>query len=70
MLNIITKEVPIDEELKTRIEFMCNFCNIKPTIINGSVRRVEKTNLVYTKWHTIIKSMIYFILKELLKIII
>lgn len=49
MLNIITKEVPIDEELKTRIEFMCNFCNIKPTIINGSVRRVEKTNLVYTK---------------------
>lgn len=32
MLNIITSEVPIDEELKTRIEFICDFCNIKPTL--------------------------------------
>lgn len=54
MLNIITKEVPIDEELKTRIEFMCNFCNIKPTIINGSVRRVEKTNINYIEPNKII----------------
>ena len=24
---------------------MCNFCNIKPTIIDGSVLRVKKTNI-------------------------
>ena len=45
MLNIIIKEVPIDEELKTRIKFMCDFFNIKPTIINGSVCRIEKANI-------------------------
>lgn len=54
MLNIIIKEVPIDEELKTRIKFMCDFCNIKPTIINGSVRRIEKTNINYIEPHKII----------------
>ena len=47
MLNITTKEVQIDEELKTRIEFICDFCNIKPTIINGSIRKIEKTNINY-----------------------
>ena len=54
MLNIITKEVPMDEELKTRIKFMCDFCNIKPTIINGSVRRIEKTNINYIEPNKII----------------
>ena len=54
MLNIIIKEVPIDEELKTRIKFMCDFCNIKPTIINGSVRRIEKTNINYIEPNKII----------------
>lgn len=50
MLNIIIKEVPIDEELKTRIEFICDFCNIKPTIINGSIRKIEKTK--YERYHS------------------
>lgn len=54
MLNIITSEVPIDEELKTRIEFICDFCNIKPTIINGSIRRIEKTNINYIEPNKII----------------
>ena len=34
MLNIITKEVPIDEELQSKIQFICDFCNVKPTNIN------------------------------------
>ena len=54
MLNIIIKEVPIDEELKTRIKFMCDFCNVKPTFINGSVRRIEKTNINYIEPNKII----------------
>ena len=28
MLNIITKEVPIDEELQSKIQFICDFCNV------------------------------------------
>lgn len=54
MLNITTKEVQIDKELKTKIEFICDFCNIKPTIINGSIRKIEKTNINYIEPNKII----------------
>ena len=54
MLNITTKEVPIDEDLKTRIQFICDFCNTEPAFINGSIRRVEKTNINYIEPNKII----------------
>jgi len=54
MLNIITKEVPIDEDLKTKIQFICDFCNTKPTFINGSIRRIDKTNINYIEPNKII----------------
>ena len=47
MLKVITKEIPIDEELKTRIQFICDFCNNTPTFINDSIRKVEKTTDEY-----------------------
>lgn len=40
MLNIITKEVPITEELQSKIKFICDFCNVNPTFINGSIRKI------------------------------
>ena len=49
MLKVITKEIPIDEELKTRIQFICDFCNTTPTFINGSIRKVDKTTDEYRK---------------------
>lgn len=49
MLKVITKEIPIDEEFKTRIQFICDFCNTTPTFINGSIRKVEKTLFNYRK---------------------
>ena len=61
MLNIITKETPIDEELKTRIQFICDFCNTTPTIINGSIRKIDKTNLSYIEPHRIIINDITFL---------
>ena len=54
MLNIITKEVPIDEELQSKIQFICDFCNVKPTFINGSIRKIEKTNINYIEPNKII----------------
>lgn len=44
MINIITKELHFDEELKKKIEFVCGFCNTTPTIINGNIRNIEQTN--------------------------
>ena len=48
MINIVKKELEYDDELKKKIEFICGFCNTTPTIINGSIRKVDKTNLSYS----------------------
>ena len=40
MLNIITKPVPIDDELKKRITYACKFANIVPKIVNGYIRHI------------------------------
>lgn len=54
MIEITTKEIPIEEELKHKINFICEFCNVKPTIINGAIRKIEKTNLSYIEPNRII----------------
>ena len=48
MINIVKKELEFDDELKKKIEFICDFCNTTPTIINGSIRKIDKTNLSYS----------------------
>ena len=54
MIKIITQELKIESNLKQRLEFICEFCHIKPTIINGSIRKIDKTNLSYIEPHKII----------------
>jgi len=54
MINIIKQEIEIDETLKRRLEIICDFCNTTPTIINGSIRKIDKTNLSYIESHKII----------------
>ncbi len=34
MIKLKTKELHFDEKLKKKIEFICDFCNIKLTIMN------------------------------------
>ncbi len=40
--------------LKQRIEFICEFCHTTPKIINGSIKRISNTNLNYLEPHKII----------------
>ena len=47
MVNVIKQEVRMEESLESRLKIICDFCNTTPTIINGSIRRVEYTNLTY-----------------------
>ena len=54
MLNIIKEKLEFDEELKKKIEFICNFCNTTPIIINGNIRKIDKTNITYIEPHRII----------------
>ena len=54
MINIIKKEIDVEESLRKGLKIICDFCNTTPTIINGSIRKVDKTNLSYIEPHKII----------------
>ena len=41
---------------KREIEFICDFCNTKATIINGNIRNIDKSNLSYVEPHRICKK--------------
>lgn len=54
MINIIKKEILIERELKKKLDIIFDFCNLKPKYVNGSIRKVDKTNLSYIEPHRII----------------
>ena len=54
MIKFIKKELEIEEFLKQRTMIICDFCNTTPTIINGSIRKIDKTNFTYIELHRII----------------
>ena len=61
MVKIIKEEIPIEESLKGKLEFICEFTKTTPTIINGNVRKIDKTNLTYIEPHRIILKGITFL---------
>ncbi len=61
MVNIIKEEILLEESLRKKIEFICDFTNNKPIIINGSIRKIDRTNLTYIEPHRIIINNITFL---------
>ena len=62
MINIIKQEIPIDESLKKKLEFISDFCNTTPIFINGSIRKIDKSNLNFVEPHkVIIKNIIFLV---------
>ncbi len=61
MVSIVSKELHFDEELKKKIEFICDFCNTKPTIINRYIKNIKRTNLSYIEPHRVIIKGITFL---------
>lgn len=61
MVKIIKEELSLEESLKKKIEFICDFTKTTPTIINGSIRKIDKTNLTYIEPHRIIINNITFL---------
>ena len=61
LLEIVKEELNIDVDLKKRIEMVCKFHNVKPKFINGKVRKIKKTNLIYIEPHQIIIKSIKFL---------
>ena len=60
-MKIIKQELQFEENLKQRLEFICEFSKITPTFINGSIRKIEKTNLTYIEPHRVIIKNITFL---------
>ena len=61
IINIIKQEIEMEKGLRKKLEFICNFCNTTPTIINGSIRKLDKTNLIYIEPHKVIIKNITFL---------
>ena len=61
MIKIIKEEIEIDESLVSRLNLICDFCNTTFSIENGSIRKIEHTNLTYIEPHRIIINNITFL---------
>ena len=61
MVDVTKQEVRMEESLRKRLEFICEFCRVKPIIINGKLRTIDKTNLTYLEPHRIIINGITFL---------
>lgn len=53
-MKIIKEKLQFEESLKQRLEFIFEFSKVKPIFINGSIRKIEKTNLAYIEPHRVI----------------
>ena len=53
-MKIIKEELRFEENLKKRLEFICEFSKVTPTFVNGSIRKIEKTNISYIEPHRVI----------------
>lgn len=60
-MKITKQELQFEECLKQRLEFICEFAKATPTFINGSIRKLEKTNLTYIEPHKVIIKSITFL---------
>ena len=53
-MQIVKEELQFDDNLKKRLEFICEFSKVTPTFINGSIRKIDKTNISYIEPHRVI----------------
>lgn len=53
-MQIIKEQLQFEESLKQRLEFICEFSKATPIFINGSIRKIDKTNLSYVEPHRVV----------------
>ena len=61
MIKFTTHELEMEKSLKQRIEFICEFCHVTPTITNGSIKKINNTNLNYIEPHKIVVNNTTFL---------
>ena len=60
-MKIIKQKIQFEGSLKQRLEFICEFSKVNPTFINGSIRKLERTNITYIEPHRVIIKNITFL---------
>ena len=60
-MKIIKETLQFEESLKQRLDFICEFARVTPTFINGTIRKIDKTNLSYIEPHRVIIKGITFL---------
>ena len=60
MIKIIKQEIKISHELKSKVEWACRLNNTKPIFINGSLLKLEPTNIGYIEPHRVIINNLLF----------
>lgn len=59
-MQIIKEKIEFEKSLKQRLDFICEFSKVTPIFINGSIRKIDKTNLSYIEpYRVIIKGIIF-----------
>ena len=65
MISTVKREIAIEKELRSKIEWACTFSNCEPKIKNGNLRMVKKTNIAYVEPHrVVIKDKLYLFFNE------
>ena len=65
MLTIETKELEIGKDLLKKVEMICKFASVKPTITNGNIKSIKGTNIAYVMPHIFkIKEIDYLMFDE------
>lgn len=59
-MKIIKQKLQLGKCLKQRLEFIYEFSKVTPTFINGSIRKLSKTNLTYMEPHRVIIKILLF----------
>ena len=54
MIRVVKREIAIEKELRSKIEWACTFSNCEPKIKNGNLRMVEKSNIAYVEPHCVV----------------
>ncbi len=59
-MEIIKQELQFEESQKQRLEFICEFSKVTPKFVNGSIKKIEKTNISYIEPHRVIIKILLF----------
>lgn len=59
MIKIIKQEIKISHELKSKVEWACKLNSTKPIFINGSLLKLQPTNIGYIEKLLTIRHIFY-----------